>query len=156
MAIADHFRDEAPLRALRAEYASHRDELVAGMRDALPARYPPARGFVEAIEASFYRGGPLAAANRERIIVALLASREERFPLAVHVYVALMEGVSPEEIAHVVFLTGIYTGVPAFSQGIGVVEETLALLERLGAAADRAARHPLTGVLPALQAALRA
>jgi alkylhydroperoxidase/carboxymuconolactone decarboxylase family protein YurZ len=151
--IAEYFGDLEMLRALRAAYARHRDELVAQMRDHLPRRYPTADGFVGAIERAFYAGGALTAANRERCIVALLAAREERHFLAIHVYLALMEGVAPEEIADVVFLSAVYTGVPALTRGIAVVERTLALLENMAAAGDGAALHPVTGILPALQQA---
>ena len=154
--IADYFRDGEALRALRAAYARHRDELVQQMRDHIPRRYRTAAAFVAAIEGTFYAGGALTAANRERCIVALLAARDEQHFLAIHLYVALMEGVAPEEIAEVVFLSAVYTGVPALTRGIAVLEKTLELLEQLGSGSDAAALHPITGVLPALQAAFGA
>jgi alkylhydroperoxidase/carboxymuconolactone decarboxylase family protein YurZ len=151
--IADYLGDPERLRALRAAYARHRAELVAEMRDHLPRRYRTAAGFVDAIEDAFYAGGALTAPDRERCIVALLAAREARHFLAIHVYVALMEGVAPEEIADVVFLSAVYTGVPALTRGIAVVERTLGLLETIAAGGDAGAMHPVTGVLPALQVA---
>jgi len=161
--IGDYLKDDDALLALRAEYQPHRAELVAQMGDHLPRRYQRARGFVDAIEEAFYENLPsdlvardrkaLSLQDRERIIIALLTSREERLLLAIHLYIALMEGVAPEELAHIIFLSGIYTGVSGFTQGIGVLETTLGLLEELGRAPDAVRRHPLA-VLGALQAKL--
>jgi len=96
--------------------------------------------YIEDIRKVFYdRHQPRVAPNsltvsdRERCLIALLASRGGQFPLAVHLYLGLMEGLSPEEIANILFLTGIYTGQDNLALGLFTLETTLATLKGIGA-----------------------
>ena len=138
MSIADSITDEQ-LDALRAEYDA--DELTAALTQTLPALYGPSSGYVTAIADAFYRALPaddalpprnvLSARDRERCLIALLTSRPEVTDLALHVYVGLMEGVSPTEIANIIFLTAIYTGVDNFARGLLTEQTTLQTLAAL-------------------------
>ncbi len=65
---------------------------------------------------------------RELVLIALLTSRKEVGTIAIHVYWAIMEGVSPIEIAHVIALTGTYTGIDNYVIGIRAYHQTLAIL----------------------------
>lgn len=138
--IADYLPDPGSLDELRKIYVAGRSTVLAELRAALPRRYEPSRAFVDSIDRAFYgqslpddsAPGPrseLSIKDRERCLIALLATQEERLFLAVHMYMALMEGVSQEEIAHILFLTGIYTGVSNFSAAIEVEARLLGILE---------------------------
>jgi len=74
---------------------------------------------------------PLSAANRERCLVALLACRSRRIELAIHVYMALANGVTPAELAHIVVTAGIYTGVDTVSSAFDVLQGTFTTLQEL-------------------------
>jgi len=76
----------------------------------------------------------LSPANRERCAVALLASRSRRFELALHLYMALANGVEPEELAQILVATGVYTGVDTIGAAFGVFLRTLATLKGLAGA----------------------
>jgi alkylhydroperoxidase/carboxymuconolactone decarboxylase family protein YurZ len=73
---------------------------------------------IDAYLAAFRQGffaGPVSGRlmsddDRERVVVALLASQGSQGNLALHIYLALMEGVEPHEIAEILFLTGLYAG----------------------------------------------
>src|SRR5581483_5047645 len=108
---------------LRAAYAQDRDQgnVNRTLKGAVYAAFAPLRGtvdddapqglFARAVEFAFYRQSRandgvahVTAANRERCLVTLLAAHGNAFQLAVHVYVGLMEGITPEELADLVFL----------------------------------------------------
>ncbi len=65
---------------------------------------------------------------RELVLIALLTSRKEVGTVAIHIYWAIMEGVSPAEIAHTIALTGTYTGLDNYVIGIRAYHQTLAIL----------------------------
>jgi alkylhydroperoxidase/carboxymuconolactone decarboxylase family protein YurZ len=69
--------------------------------------------------------------DRERCLIAVLASRDAGLNLAIHIYVGLMEGLSPQEIADVIFLGGIYTGVDRISDGLAAEMRTLDTLAQV-------------------------
>ena len=104
------------LTRLRQQYDA---QLMGAMMGAvLTTTYPASTPYVDTIGALFY-GGPtanmtgaaLSAANRERCLIALLATRGAGLNLALHIYLALAAHVSPEEIAQILLLVGTYSGV---------------------------------------------
>lgn len=103
----------------------------------LLAQYPAIRPELTGIGDTIYPelnskpDGPLSAANRERCLVALLACRSRRLELAIHVYMALANGVTPAELAHIVVATGIYTGVDTISNALDVLQGTFTTLQKL-------------------------
>jgi alkylhydroperoxidase/carboxymuconolactone decarboxylase family protein YurZ len=108
-------------------------------KNALPEVYGPSKRYVRAVTSIFYRPLPkdamtnrtvLSAADRERCLIALLAARGEEFNLGLHIYMALVEGVSPAEIANIILLAGVYTGVDNFSIGLSTLSKTLNLLKQ--------------------------
>lgn len=100
-------------------------------------QYSPISPYLAAIGKELYPEfkakppGPLPAANRERCLVALLASRSRRLELAIHIYMALVNGVGPAELAHIVLATGIYTGVDTVGAAFNVTQGTLEKLRDL-------------------------
>lgn len=133
------------------------DKMNSALVTSLATQYPPSKGIIEAISEAFtvdlpaaVRTGPakpLSDADRERILIALLAARGERLNLAVHIYFALGLGISPHEVVHILLLTGMYAGLPAFASALDVVRDTFVLLETLPSVPPP---DPLV-VLPALQ-----
>jgi alkylhydroperoxidase/carboxymuconolactone decarboxylase family protein YurZ len=125
------------LKALREQY--HRAEATALLSSVLPALYEPSRAYGEAINEAFYGGQmpedhpspnrkALSVQDRERCLIALLASRGVETTLAVHIYLGLMEDISVEEIANVLLLAGVYTGVDRFSWALTTYMTTLRTL----------------------------
>ncbi len=118
---------EAQLAALREAY----DPAVMAFvtRNSLAEAYPPGAEFIGALMDSLYSGEPISHADRERCLIALLAVNGEPMPLAVHIYWGLVEGLSPEEIAHTLLLTGAYSGVPKYAAGLLVLQKVVAALK---------------------------
>lgn len=146
--LVSSFLSEAQLNVLREAYKLREDQpndLPAGQRkeqlrdkvkDELLKAYGPAEGYLNAVFATFFPDIPdsekvLQDDDRERCIVAILAARDADFNLALHMYMAMMEGVSPAEIAHILLLTGVYGGVGSFSDGINIEVAVLKLLGSL-------------------------
>jgi alkylhydroperoxidase/carboxymuconolactone decarboxylase family protein YurZ len=135
---------DAQIQSLRAKFSE--DAMDAALTAALPAVYPVAQGYVQAIASAFAQNLPedlasgprlrLSAADRERILIALLGAREERVNLAVHLYYAVGLGIRLQEILHILLLTGVYTGIPAFASAVEVVGDTFQIL------ADVASQEP--------------
>src|SRR5262245_40167841 len=115
------------IRELHKNY--DRDDLNDILKDKLTGMYAAIADYLDTIGDEFYTNivprDIVSAENRERILIALLASRGGRLTLAMHIYIGLMEGfnknlsntqvtfeseLSPEEIANIIFLVGIYTG----------------------------------------------
>lgn len=128
------------LDVLRGGYRP--EAMASATKQALNARYAGGAPFVDTIVDTLYAGAPIAASDRERCLVALLAARGEGLTLAVHLYWALMEGLPVEEVAHVLVLAGAYMGVPAYANGLLVLERTLKALKPLAAAGGDAAMSP--------------
>lgn len=123
------------LRRLRDQYDA--EEMNGLLAAPLPAVYPPALPYVHAIRELFYGGSTadmatsrLSAENRERCLLAILATRGPGLNLALHVYLALVSGVSPMEIAHIFLLTGAYSGVDTFAAALQTEAKTLEVLRR--------------------------
>ena len=124
------------LKALREKY--DRDEATALISSVLPATYEPSRAYGDAITEAFYGPLPddkpspnrraLSVQDRERCLIALLASRGVANTLAIHIYLALMEEISVEEIANVMMLAGMYTGVDRLSFALSTYVTTLKTL----------------------------
>ena len=94
--------------------------------------FPPLAHWNEAIATTFYApSAALAAVDRERCIIALLAHTGQELPLAFHIYWGLMEGLSVEEIGYTVGLAGCYGGVSRAGAGLQIVGRTLRLLQTL-------------------------
>jgi len=130
-----------------AELKDFRDNYDENLMDQFlgqffPQAYPPSAEYVAAIGKVFYSAGlpsddpsptrvRLSAADRERCLVAILASRGAGLNLAIHMYMALMNSVSPGEVGNILFLSGIYTGVDHFADTLKLQMALLQLLHGL-------------------------
>jgi alkylhydroperoxidase/carboxymuconolactone decarboxylase family protein YurZ len=129
----------ADLDKLRKAYK--RDDMTKILVETLPKAYVLSTEYVEAIGDLLYskmlpeEGDPglrsaLSVQDRERCLVAVLASREAGLALAIHIYIALMEDVSPQEIAHILLLVGVYGGIDHLTGGLKTELQLLGVLKK--------------------------
>ena len=125
----------ARIRALRKGYSA--TDLAQGGIESFAAQWPPSRGWAEA-QVGLYFALPsgnvpvMKAKERERVVIALLALTEPRAAnLAIHVYWALMEGLTVDELYAAVGLAALYGGVQRFNDGANTVTTSLGVLAGL-------------------------
>jgi len=151
-------RDVLPLpklQLLRDRY--RREEAIAAVSSILPFVYDKSRDYNAAVTHAFYGDLPsdtrstreaLSVQDRERCLIALLCSRGVPETLAVHIYLGLMEGISVEEVANILMLTGMYTGIDRFVTGLAT---ELTALKALGELVDENGRLDAAFVLNRLK-----
>jgi len=113
------------------------------LAQSLPSDSPNSQGYVTAIKNALTTNLPaditpgprlrLSQMDRERVLVAILASRSDRLNLAVHLYYALAIGISVDEILHVLLLTAIYSGLPTFANALDLARDAFNVLANLSA-----------------------
>lgn len=118
-----------------AELRRHYDDDT--MRDLLaqPLRvtYPPCEPWLDWISQHLYNRERFRPEYRELILLTVLSSNPHGGGrlLAIHVYVGLMVGLSPSEIADALLLVGVYTGIPSFTFGVyNILTKALAVLRQ--------------------------
>ncbi|MFT5430623.1 MAG: alkylhydroperoxidase/carboxymuconolactone decarboxylase family protein YurZ [Myxococcota bacterium] len=129
--------DADALGRLKAHYSSELMTKVATTMAWQP--YPPAEGLIGAVGERFYEStAQMCGRDREMCLITILASGGfPPFALAVHIYWGLMEGLSVDQIADVLTLTGTYCGIPRMTDGYFTLGETLKLL-------NEASKKPIT------------
>jgi alkylhydroperoxidase/carboxymuconolactone decarboxylase family protein YurZ len=129
------------LHALRLGY--DRDVVVQMLEKVVPDQYDRAQPYFSAVVGTFFKHEPalisgvrvaLDVQDRQRCIIALQAATGQVAPLAIHIYISLMERITVSEIANVLLLAGVYTGVPNFFTGMGTLETTLEAMAECAAA----------------------
>ena len=107
-----------------------RRDLLWFLRMGIEMRYAKATSLAESIQDVLFvpEKGDLQPDDRQRCLITILATRPEEFPLAIHTYVGLMEGISIEEMRNIFFLVGVYSGVPGMVHGIDVLERVLGII----------------------------
>jgi alkylhydroperoxidase/carboxymuconolactone decarboxylase family protein YurZ len=121
------------------------------LKDTLTQMYAATANYLQAIGQAFYETtatpstvDAISHANRERCLIALLTARGAGFPLAVHIYIGLMEGfdeddeLTPDEVADIIFLSGIYTGSDNVMRGLVTLTTTLNKLKEIAEGIDPA------------------
>jgi ubiquinone/menaquinone biosynthesis C-methylase UbiE/alkylhydroperoxidase/carboxymuconolactone decarboxylase family protein YurZ/uncharacterized protein YbaR (Trm112 family) len=139
MNIVKDILSETVLADLRGQYDEK--EMRGVLSGFFPRVYALSLNYATAILDAFYGDLPsdlappprtaLSVRDRERCLIALLASRGADRNLALHIYIALMNEISPEEIAHILFLAGIYTGVDNLAKGLAAEVKVLEALRTL-------------------------
>ena len=116
-----------------------RVEVLGFLRKGVDMRYEKAKSLAKAIQDVLFipEQGDLQPDDRQRCLVALLATRPEQFPLAIHTYIGLMEGIAIEEMRNIFFLVGVYSGVPGMVNGIDVLERVLGIINDHQAEAEQ-------------------
>ena len=147
---------QADIDALKARYEL--TVMLGASRAAVAAPYPPSKDYVEWIIKNLYEGGSVAPRDRERTLIALLASQStgHSLMLAVHLYWGLMEGLSIAEIADTLALSGVYMGLPHYTAALGTLTGTLKILGDLVArGADLDSRSVVGALKRAIQPDIR-
>jgi alkylhydroperoxidase/carboxymuconolactone decarboxylase family protein YurZ len=119
-----------------------RAKMTAAMSDNVPKLYEGATGYLNAILDAFYSDLPsddasplhrveLSLRDRERVLIAILASQNDGAALAIHMYSAIMEGITNGEIAHILMLAGAYTGVSHFTRALFVQKVLIEVLTQV-------------------------
>lgn len=151
----DSLLPPAALARLRAGY----DEaaMLYGADMAVKYPYPPAGPWTDPPGDMFYRSKPLLPhKKREMVLLATLTGQRAYSELAVHVYWGLMEGLEADEIANVLLLTSMYTGMPTWSNAIRVLRTALTVLARIAAEAEAdPSRAQTANLMPAYMGAMR-
>lgn len=145
--VLDDILKKSQIRVLREAYDNKgEDRLLALFNGFMPMHIPATLGYAEAIGEQFYSTGvhqkecntcpptprvTLSRADRERCLVAVLTARGPDANLGVHIYMALMHGVPVSEIAELLFLAGVYSGVDNLTEAIKVAHATLTVLADL-------------------------
>lgn len=126
---------DAELTALRAGY--DRKRMVEDVRTTLEVAWPDATPLVESVLVGFYlpqKGGKwrMPPATRERVVLSLLANGAgQPFDVAAHVYWALMEKLSVQEVLDTILLTASYGGVARYTDNFKLTAFVLGLLKGL-------------------------
>src|SRR5262245_47844544 len=131
--MSDQVQTTLPRDTLKAlKHTYNRDAMTAVLSGGMPARYAAVNDYVKVISAAFYsgEGQTTPPRDRERCLIAILASRDAGANLAIHIYLGLMEGLSLQEIADIIYLAGIYTGVDRLSDGLSAYVRTLGVLAK--------------------------
>ena len=132
MGKIDDVLQTAPLEALRTAYKN--EDAVQILSSGIPALDDRTAGYIDAIRHAFYEGANMQPKDRERCLIAVLASRDAGLNLAIHIYLGLMALLSPGEVADIIFLGGIYSGVDRISDGLAAEMKTLTVLAQVAAA----------------------
>jgi len=116
---------------LRSNYS--REFLLTAAANMLPHR--KAEGLVGWISSVVFQSNAtgtnsLSAAQRELVIISVVATERDSFVLSGHLYWALMEGLSVENIADTLMTVGTYTGVNDFRYSSNVFLAVLGVLQK--------------------------
>jgi alkylhydroperoxidase/carboxymuconolactone decarboxylase family protein YurZ len=114
------------LAMLRNAYRS--EDVIQILSSGIPGLDEHTAEYISAIRRAFYEGTAMLPRDRERCLIAVLASRDAGLNLAIHIYIGLMEGLSPEDIGDIIFLGGVYSGVDRISDGLAAEMKTLTVL----------------------------
>lgn len=132
----------AELGALRRAYEESPNELALSARKQVISPYPDAAMAVSCLGDRFFfpinnATLPINESDRERCIISVLvaADIDPGYVLAVHLYWGICAGLSPKEIADIVLLSSLYSGIPHWAVNIHRFRALLLLLKKVVAAA---------------------
>ncbi len=114
-------------------------------QEVLLARFPLARKYVASIGDYFYDDDKeVGPQNRERVVIASLLAHanDGGYFLTLHVYWALMIGLSVKEIAWTMVLCSSYSGIDRYTLGMTLLSDVLGALKAQLAVGTDEAIHP--------------
>ncbi|MBK9258363.1 MAG: hypothetical protein IPM54_00840 [Polyangiaceae bacterium] len=124
------------IRLLREGYAADTACLANDSQAHYDGMYPGgARAFDAFVQSVYVHGNPkappttgISGKDRERVVIALLASQSNTYFLAIHFYWGLVEGLSVNDMCQTLLLVGGYNGYSLYTNGLTVLGETLMAL----------------------------
>ncbi len=114
-------------------------------QEVLLARFPLARKYVASIGDYFYDDDKVVGPqNRERVVISSLLAHanDGGYFLTLHVYWALMIGLSVREIAWTMVLCSSYSGIDRYTLGMTLLSDVLGALKAQLAIGTDDAIHP--------------
>lgn len=122
---------------LREGYAADPAWLANYPADVYHDLYPGgSKAFDSFVNSVFVHGDPakppttrMIGKDRERVVIALLASQPNAEFLAIHLYWGLVEGLSVNEISQIILVVGGYNGYSFYTNGLSVFAKTLTALK---------------------------
>lgn len=70
-------------------------------------------------------------ADRERVIIAHFSATNQMYPMAIHIWWGMVEGLPFDDVTRTFLITGSYAGVWSFTQSSGLFQEWVAFMAAL-------------------------
>jgi len=127
-------RESTVLDDINAELAVMFKDLFAVSDYDLTDPTSAAALYLQGVKLGFYnkKSQVVNPKYRECALIALLAAQQGEANLAFHVFIAMMAGISVDDVVDIVFLTGIYCGANILTKSLAVVSKTFAAVKTLG------------------------
>jgi len=128
--VCDILSDD-DLALLRGYYDP--SQMIAAATKATVGAYPDAGGLIDFLNRNFFdTASPWQPDLREGALITLLSvhTHGEGLLLVVHYYWGLMAGLTVNQICQLLLLTGIYTGLPNFTEGVNTLKTMLIVLKQ--------------------------
>jgi hypothetical protein len=77
-------------------------------------------------------------ADRERVIVAHFSATFQMYPMAIHIWWGMVEGLPFDEVTRTFLITGSYAGIWSFTQSCGLFAAWIAAMDALWTACEAA------------------
>lgn len=124
------------IRLLREGYEADPACLANDSQAHYDGMYPGgAKAFDAFVQSVYVHGNPkappttgISGKDRERVVIALLASQPNTYFLAIHFYWGLVEGLSVDDMCRILLIVGGYNGYSLYTNGLTVLGETLMAL----------------------------
>jgi len=118
------------LKVLRDNF--NEEQMVAGGIAAVVGPYAPAGLWAKALVEGFLGKNPLLPPDRRELVIIGVATSKGLPALfqAIHIYWGLMEGLSANEIAATMLLSGEYSGIDRYTASIGMMMVTVTTLKK--------------------------
>jgi alkylhydroperoxidase/carboxymuconolactone decarboxylase family protein YurZ len=126
-------------RAIRALRKGYDGATMATLATAVMVKdFAESEAYVNAVHDTMYASpdgsepllSELSGRERETALIPLITSQRAELELAVHVYWGIMEGLSPDEVAGLMLVSGIYSGIGNHNAGIKVMRKVLVPLQQ--------------------------
>lgn len=114
--------DEQHLKVLRAAF--DRGGMIRATGGLLDQINPAGAPYIDNMVSLLYSGDPVSHDDREKVLIAILAMRGEPLTLGIHLYWAMMEGMSLAQIGMTLLIVSGYAGVPVYTDAILTLKTT--------------------------------
>jgi hypothetical protein len=122
---------EGTLERLRRVYKQAPSRVAEASLQSIVGMYSPSAAILKEVKSGFFTD-PKFARDREQLVITMLAVRmgNRRMHLALHFYWGMMEGLSPEDIAHRLLFVGFYSGIETLTSSLETLGVVLLELKK--------------------------